>query len=95
MQNGRRLWEAADLALHGHDEDGGGAVADDQVVQVVGVEVDGIDCQLPRAGLWGPEGLHAFTAFPIPHPHRRIRRGCDHLQPAHFSISQLGAKHSA
>lgn len=43
------------LALHGHEEDGAGAVAHQQLVRVLWVEHDCVDSHISRgAGLRGP-----------------------------------------
>lgn len=71
--------ESANLALHGHDEDSGRAVADDELIKVLRVGNDSIDGRITAGGGLGrSEGARAITGFGIPHAHGAITgRGND------------------
>ena len=71
------------LALHGHDEDGGGSVANDDVVQILGKQKRVVDCQLPCACLRRPESLNTLATLAVPNPHCGIAGTGDHLSTMH------------
>ena len=61
------------LALHGHDEDGGGAIADYQLVQILGIGNDDVYRGVtPCRGLRRPERARAVTRLGIPDAHRAV-----------------------
>ncbi len=61
------------LALHGHQEDGGGAIADYQLVQILRVGNDDVYRGVtPCRGLRRPERARAVTGLGIPDAHSAV-----------------------
>lgn len=71
----------AHLTLHGHDEDSGRAIADYELIKILGIGDDSIDGGIAASGGLGrSEGACAIAGLGIPYSHCAVTGGSNHLQ---------------